>query len=358
VKVNGTPSELRVLSVGDVAPSPPPLRSESEIRSTWIGSKPLVSVTCATFNHREFIETALLGFLGQSTTFPFEILVRDDASSDGTPEIIRDFEARYPSLIRGLYEKENLYPGIKPFFVFKRQALGRYVATCEGDDYWIDPNKLQIQFESLESRADMSLSFHAFVTIENGVVTRVPATKPQRNREFTANQVKRGQAASRSLTRFLRNIPMEPTVWSEKIFNHDSFVESRMGELGGAVCESSLFAGVYRVHPGGVFSGLDTDEQAIRLAASFFYIAKYHLANGDVDAAKAWRDKGLGKYSRLTAESFIFLKDFRGVRLFVDEIKRLLFQRVARVKSRSFNPLFSGVQGTIRNTYRRLFSSK
>jgi hypothetical protein len=131
-----------------------------------------------------------------------------------------------------------------------------------------------------------------------------------------------------------------------------------MGELGGAVCESSLFAGVYRVHPGGVFSGLDTDEQAIRLAASFFYIAKYHLANGDVDAAKAWRDKGLGKYSRLTAESFIFLKDFRGVRLFVDEIKRLLFQRVARVKSRSFNPLFSGVQGTIRNTYRRLFSSK
>lgn len=121
--------------------------------------KPVVSVICNTYNHEKYIRDALEGFLKQETSFPFEVLVHDDASTDHTAEIIREYEQKRPDLIKPIYQKENQYH--KHDGTIKRlqaeRTQGRYVALCEGDDYWTDPHKLQKQFEFMEAHPDYTL---------------------------------------------------------------------------------------------------------------------------------------------------------------------------------------------------------
>ena len=124
---------------------------------------PLVSISCITYNHAPYIRECLEGFLMQKTNFPFEILIHDDASTDGTADIIREYEAKYPDIIKPIYQTENQYSKgvrrINELYNFSR-AQGKYIALCEGDDFWTDPNKLQIQFDFMESHPDYSLCMH------------------------------------------------------------------------------------------------------------------------------------------------------------------------------------------------------
>ncbi|WP_183308060.1 glycosyltransferase family 2 protein [Dysgonomonas hofstadii] len=125
---------------------------------------PVVSICCLTYNHERFIRQCLDGFLMQKTSFPFEILIHDDASTDSTASVIREYEERYPGIIKPIYQKENQYKkGIAntPTYQFPR-VRGKYIAFCEGDDYWIDEYKLQKQVDFLESHPDYSLCSHRF----------------------------------------------------------------------------------------------------------------------------------------------------------------------------------------------------
>lgn len=122
---------------------------------------PLVSIVCTTFNQKKFIKDTLDGFLIQKTTFPIEIIVHDDASSDGTSEIIKAYERKYPHLFKPIYQIENQYSkkvNIANKFIFPR-IKGKYIATCEGDDYWIDPLKLQKQVDFLEEYKEYALVY-------------------------------------------------------------------------------------------------------------------------------------------------------------------------------------------------------
>ncbi len=124
--------------------------------------QPLVTVICISYNHERFIARALDGFLAQKTTFPFEVFIHDDASTDSTADIIRDYEARFPDIIRAVYQVENQHSqGLRIFedLVFP-EARGKFVALCEGDDFWLDPLKLQKQVDYLEAHPDCSLCFH------------------------------------------------------------------------------------------------------------------------------------------------------------------------------------------------------
>lgn len=127
---------------------------------------PLVSICCLTYNHAAFIRKCLDGFLMQQTSFPVEILIHDDASTDGTDDIVKEYTAKYPDKIFPLFETENKYSnGYKGkmdiTFNYSR-AKGKYIASCEGDDYWTDPLKLQKQVDFMESHTDYSVCFHAF----------------------------------------------------------------------------------------------------------------------------------------------------------------------------------------------------
>ena len=131
----------------------------------------LVSVSCITYNHARYIRQCLEGFVIQKTTFPFEILIHDDASTDGTADIIREYENRYPHLFKPIYQIENQYSKgvrISATYNFSR-AKGKYIAMCEGDDYWTDPLKLQKQVDFLEANPEYSMCFHRVkVLSENG----------------------------------------------------------------------------------------------------------------------------------------------------------------------------------------------
>lgn len=120
-------------------------------------NKPLVSISCLTYNHAPFIRRCLDGFMMQKTNFTFEVLIHDDASTDGTADIIREYEKKYPDVFKPIYEEENQYQkGRCGTMVFNLpRAQGKYIALCEGDDYWTDPLKLQKQIDILE--ADESL---------------------------------------------------------------------------------------------------------------------------------------------------------------------------------------------------------
>lgn len=118
-----------------------------------------VSVLCNVYNHGKYIRDALEGFVMQKTDFLYEVLVHDDASTDNSAEIIREYEEKYPDIIKPIYQTENQYS--KRISIYRTQHLprakGRYIAVCEGDDFWTDPCKLQKQYDFMEDNPDYSL---------------------------------------------------------------------------------------------------------------------------------------------------------------------------------------------------------
>lgn len=116
---------------------------------------PLVSVVCYTYNHKNFIKNALDGILSQCTKFSIEVLVHDDASNDGTDDIIKIYIKQYPSVFKGFFENENQHSkGVDVSNLMFSKVKGKYIALCEGDDYWIDPYKLQKQIDFLEKNTN------------------------------------------------------------------------------------------------------------------------------------------------------------------------------------------------------------
>ena len=118
---------------------------------------PFVSIICTVFNKEPWLKKTIDSFLAQKTEFLFEIILVDDASTDGSRKIIADYQASHPDLIRAFYQDENL--GIaKTWVTICKEARGKYIARCDGDDFWIDPLKLQKQVDLLDSKPDCKWS--------------------------------------------------------------------------------------------------------------------------------------------------------------------------------------------------------
>ena len=128
---------------------------------------PLVSIRCLVYNHEPYLRQCLDGFVMQKTTFPFEAIVHDDASTDGSAAIIREYAEKYPDIIKPIYETENQFskPGDRINHIMRAAVHpnAKYVAMCEGDDYWTDPHKLQLQVDFLESHPDYYMTCHAYL---------------------------------------------------------------------------------------------------------------------------------------------------------------------------------------------------
>lgn len=122
---------------------------------------PLLSVVTVTYNHEPYIARAIEGVMSQKVDFPIELIIADDCSTDGTLEVCREFESRYPGVIRILPSSCNMGAVANERRAFEA-ARGKYVATCEGDDWWDDPQKLQKQVSFLESHPDYSVCFHRY----------------------------------------------------------------------------------------------------------------------------------------------------------------------------------------------------
>ena len=129
-----------------------------------------VSVICLAYNHAKYIRDTLEGFVSQETDFPFEVIVHDDASTDGTDSIIREYQARRPDIIKSIFQKENQHSKgvlITREFIFPI-LKGEYVAFCEGDDYWTDTHKLMRQVKALDSHPEADICSHRTLRLKNG----------------------------------------------------------------------------------------------------------------------------------------------------------------------------------------------
>ena len=131
--------------------------------------KTLVSICCVTYNHENFIRQCLDGFVIQKTNFVFEILVHEDASTDKTALILKQYETNYPQLFRCVYQSVNQFAIQNTLVnILFPMAKGKYIAICEGDDYWTDPYKLQKQVDFLEANPEFSICTHNVIVSERG----------------------------------------------------------------------------------------------------------------------------------------------------------------------------------------------
>ncbi len=124
-----------------------------------VSKKPRLSINCITYNQEKFIRQTLDGFLMQKTNFPFVIYISDDASTDKTPEIIKEYAEKYPDIVKPLLRQVNV-GGPRNYLENLQRADCEYFANCEGDDYWTDPLKLQKQVDFLDAHPDYSVCFH------------------------------------------------------------------------------------------------------------------------------------------------------------------------------------------------------
>lgn len=123
-----------------------------------------LTIMCITYNQVKFVRQVIESFLMQKTNFDFEVLIHDDCSTDGTREIIEEYEKRYPNIIKPIYQKENQWTKGNPSIIFNDFIFpsidSEYVAFCEGDDYWINENKLQKQVDFLDKHKKYNICFH------------------------------------------------------------------------------------------------------------------------------------------------------------------------------------------------------
>lgn len=142
----------------------------------------VVSICCITYNHEKYIAETIESFLMQKTNFNFEILIHDDASTDNTAAIIREYEKKYPEIVKPIYQKENQYSQGKPVSQNNyNRAKGKYIAICEGDDYWTNPYKLQKQVDYMEKNKECGGCFHAGELINAITKKKVGEIKPFEN---------------------------------------------------------------------------------------------------------------------------------------------------------------------------------
>lgn len=156
-----------------------------------------ISIVCITYNQAHLIESALNGFLEQKVSCNIEIVIHDDASTDSTPELLRNFYLKHPDKVTLLLQEENQnsFDDVDITCICASHASGKYIALCEGDDYWIDPYKLQKQYNALEANPDLSASFHSAYTETPNGERNLFAHHSEDERKFTPQEVILGDGA-------------------------------------------------------------------------------------------------------------------------------------------------------------------
>lgn len=219
---------------------------------------PLVSVCVITYNHEKYIGQCLEGILMQQTSFPFEIIIGEDCSADNTRSIVSHFEQQYPGIIKPIYHRRNVGAARNHFEYCFPKIRGRYIAICDGDDYWTDPLKLQKQVDFLEQHPQCVLCFHLVKQVDQDdriIQQQEPAGKTV---FYAWNDILHISIPTLSVL-FRNCIDRFP----EEIFeakSGDTFLFGMLSRYGGAA-DLGFVGAHYRVHAGGTYSGKSQVEQ-------------------------------------------------------------------------------------------------
>ena len=215
---------------------------------------PKLSICCLTYNHASYIRQCIEGFLSQEVAFPFEILINDDCSTDGTADIIKGYVSKYPNVITPIFHEENQYrKGIRGMFqryLFPK-ARGEYIALCEGDDYWDDPNKIQKQVDFLDSHPDYSMCFsRAKILLEVNTPVYINCFDIE-DRDYDATELFSKWIVPTASVLFRREVNNTLSPDFSKILNNDIYIIEQGAHFGKVRGMSEPMV-VYRVQGRGV----------------------------------------------------------------------------------------------------------
>lgn len=238
-------------------------------------NKPMVSVWMITYNHEKYIAEAIEGVLKQQTQFEFDLIIGEDGSTDGTARIIKEYANKYPNQIKARFNKPNI--GMMPNMIKTLQECnGKYIALCEGDDYWTDPLKLQKQVEFLEKNPDYVVCYHdAKIVDQFGKVVADSLLSENRKVDLSSNELMKA-AFTPTLSRVFRNVVTEYPNEMLKVLNGDTFLTVLLGSYGKGKYLDQIQPAVYREHQGGVWSSLDEDSKNFNSFNSRLYMYQYH----------------------------------------------------------------------------------
>ncbi len=249
---------------------------------------PIVSIICLTFNHERYIREALDSFLNQKVHFKYEVVVHDDASSDMTQEIICEYQNKYPEIIRPILQKENQRSrGGNVFGNAYSAARGKYVAYCEGDDYWADELKLSIQVEFLEANPHYAITY---ADCEPLFEDNVPARKiTATSRDLSSMELKLAPPIHSLSTCFRRVIEMPAELGFVEY--GDLFLWALIGHFGAGKYLNNFEPCRYRVHRSGVHSNQTRQRHYEMTVLTFALMARYFRRVGAEDLSAMYRVK-------------------------------------------------------------------
>jgi glycosyltransferase involved in cell wall biosynthesis len=257
-----------------------------------------VSVLVVTYNHARFVREALDSALAQRLPQPFEILVSEDCSTDGTREIVQEYAERRPHLIRLLLSERNLHSNQVVARGF-RAARGRYVALLDGDDYWTSDDKLRAQVAFLDGRPDLTICFHNVEVVdERSQSTRRLWNAPGQPEESGLHELLRGNFIATSSVVYRRAAVAEVPAWYDRFFPVTDWPLHVLYAREGGIGYLDRALGAYRLHDGGLFSTLGEREKLEanahfyrRLRACSSRALAAEVARGQRDYFSGWAEE-------------------------------------------------------------------
>ncbi|MGD9638321.1 MAG: glycosyltransferase family 2 protein [Alphaproteobacteria bacterium] len=294
-------------------------KNEAEIMKNWNSKIPLLTIAAIAYNHERFIAAALDSFLMQKTNFPFIIIIHDDASTDDTTKIVKEYAEKFPNIIKTIIRKENQFTkeprnaGFKNFF---DDIKTKYMAICECDDYWTDENKLQIQFDFLESNPDYSVCYHDIIWKDEVYNT----TTLQKSSDASCEDLIKRKVFFHTSSSFFRNVIMPLPYEYNLLKGGDFFLNSLLGNHGKGKYLPDIKPSVYNRLTTGI---TNTDRQTgyVDNFMDKILTHKYYAKIGKKEYADYYLD--LATNVILTETSFFKLLKYVALRL-PQIIKRFL----------------------------------
>ncbi|MFV8440718.1 glycosyltransferase family 2 protein [Flavobacterium sp. LB2P44] len=276
---------------------------------------PKLSVCMITYGHEKFIEKAINSVLMQKCDFSIELIIANDCSPDKTDLVIQNILTNHPkaSIIKYIRHHQNI--GMVPncFFV-TQEAKGRYIAVCDGDDFWNDPMKLQKQVDFLESNPEYVISCHDTVVVnESGIKIQSSIFNDLQKKDWSEVKLING-AFIMPLTMCYRNLIKELPPEIYKVDNFDVFLISLLGHFGKSKFQQEIEPASYRQHSGGISSMISDLKKDFQHKNTFWQIFKYYYRNNSTEYA-------VNYYTKYRQMMFRLIKSRISDFLYIDSVK-------------------------------------
>lgn len=225
---------------------------------------PLVSICIPTYNHVSYISQCIDSILMQQTTFDYEILIGEDNSTDGTRELCKEYARNNQDRIRLFLrsQEDKIWINGKPTGKYntlstRKSARGKYIALCDGDDYWTDQNKIQKQADFLEANPKYVITYHDARIVDEANNFLSNRGLPEKlKKDGDSYDIISGKWMPTLTVMFRNGLISEPTEIYNKILNGDTFLYTLLAPHGKAKYQSNIAPSHYRKHSGGIWSAL------------------------------------------------------------------------------------------------------